>query len=58
MGQILHKRAMTTEETRRDIQNSKASLISYLVSMELTQRQYLNERSDILLMMLRWVQRR
>ena len=27
MGQILHKRARTTEETRRDIQNSKESLI-------------------------------
>ena len=27
MGQVLHKRARTTEETRRDIQNSKESLI-------------------------------
>ena len=27
MGQILHKRARTTEETRRDIQNSQESLI-------------------------------
>ena len=27
MGQVLHKRARTTEETRREIQNSKESLI-------------------------------
>jgi transposase-like protein len=27
MGQVLHKRARTTEETRRDIQNSQESLI-------------------------------
>ena len=28
MGQVLHKRARTTEETRRDIQNSKEILIA------------------------------
>ena len=27
MGQVLHKRARTTEEVRRDIQNSQESLI-------------------------------
>ncbi len=31
MGQILHKHARTTEETRRDIQNSQESLIKLSV---------------------------